>query len=183
MSKRQAESDCKCEFNEEWENDFLFIANPAGKPLCIVCETTLSYNKKHDLDRHYKTQHQTTIEDEKKLRLGSELHKKYVTKKKEEIRRRQKIFGQIISEDLAMTEGSYEIALHLAKRKKPFSDEEEIVKPCLQIFAKHLGNKSIEKKADEIAISKQTVTRRKKELSQDVSWQLEGLVSLVLSSH
>ena len=43
MSKRKAESDCKREFNEEWENDFLFIANPAGKPLCIVCETTLSY--------------------------------------------------------------------------------------------------------------------------------------------
>ena len=176
MSKRKAESDCKHEFNEEWENDFLFIANPAGKPLCIVCETTLSYNKKHDLNRHYKTQHQTTIEDEKKLRLGSELRKEYVTKKKEEIRRRQKIFGQIISEDLAMTEASYEIALHLAKRKKPFSDGEEIVKPCLQIFAKHLGNKSIEKEADEIAISKQTVTRQTKELSQDVSWQLEDLV-------
>ena len=46
----------------------------------------------------------------------------------------------------------------------------------LQIFAKHLGNKSIEKKADEIAVSKQTVTRRTKELSQDVSWQLEDLV-------
>ena len=145
MSKRKAESDCKREFNEEWKNDFLFIANPAGKPLCIVCETTLSYNKKHDLNRRYKTQHQTTIEDEKKLRPGSELRKEYVTKKKEEIRRRQKIFGQIISEDLAMTKASYKIALHLAKRKKSFSDGEEIVKPCLQIFAKHLGNKSIEK--------------------------------------
>ena len=56
MGKRKAESYCKREFNEEWENDFLFIANPAGKPLCIVCKTILSYNKKHDLIRHYKTQ-------------------------------------------------------------------------------------------------------------------------------
>ena len=28
MSKRKAENDCKREFNEEWKNDFLFIANP-----------------------------------------------------------------------------------------------------------------------------------------------------------
>ena len=42
MSKRKAESEYKREFNEEWENEFLFIASPAGKPLCIVCEATLA---------------------------------------------------------------------------------------------------------------------------------------------
>ena len=41
---------------------------------------------------------------------------------------------------------------------------------------RHLGNKSIERKADEIAISRQTVTRRIEELSQDVFRQLEDLV-------
>ena len=41
---------------------------------------------------------------------------------------------------------------------------------------RHLGNKSIERKADEIAISRQTVTRCIEELSQDVSRQLEDLV-------
>jgi len=39
-----------------------------------------------------------------------------------------------------MTEVSYEIALALAKKKKAFSDEEEIIKPCLQIFARCLGD-------------------------------------------
>ena len=143
MSKRKAESECKREFklfNEAWENEFLYIVSPADKPLCIVCEATLAYNKNHDLNRHYKT-HQTKIENEKKLMPGSTLRKEYVAKDKEKIRGRRCTFIKLISEDLALTEASYEIALHLAKRKKPFSDGEEIVKPCLQIFAKYLGNK------------------------------------------
>lgn len=111
-----------------------------------------------------------------KLVLASESRKEYVTKKKEEIRRRQNIFAKVGCEDLAMTEASYEIALALAKKKKPFSGGEEIVKPCLQIFERHLGNKGIERKADESAISRQTVTRRIEELSQDVFQQLEDLV-------
>lgn len=92
MSKRKAESDSKREFNEQWENEFLFIAGPSGKPLCIVCENTFSHNRRHDLNRHYKTQHQTEIEGKLKLVLGSELRKEYVIKKKEEIKRRQNIF-------------------------------------------------------------------------------------------
>lgn len=177
MSKRKVESDSKREFNEQWENELLFIAGPSGKPLCIVCENTLSQNRRHDLNRHYKTQHQTEIEGKLKLVLGSELRKEYVTKKKEEIRRRQNVFTKRSCESLGMTEASYEIALALAKKRKAFSDGEEIVKPCLQIFARRLGDKSIEKKADEIALSKQTVTRRTEELSDDVSQQLKDLVN------
>ncbi|GLV40077.1 hypothetical protein CBL_02962 [Carabus blaptoides fortunei] len=121
------------------------------------------------------TQHQTNIEGNMKLGLGSVLRKEYVTKKKEEIRR-QNIFTKLSCEDLAMTEAFYEIALVLAKKTKPFSGGEEIFKPCLQIFASHLGNKDIERKGNEIALSRQTVTRRIEELSQDVSQQLEDIV-------
>ena len=141
-----------------------------------MCENTLSQNRKHDLKRHYTAQHQTEIEGKLKLVLGSELRKEYVTKKKEEIRKRQNVFCKISCENLAMIEASYEIALALAKKKKAFSDGEEIVKPCLQIFGRRLGDKSIERKADEIALSKQTVTRRTEELSHDVVQQLKDLV-------
>ena len=33
MSKRKAESDSKREFNDQWENELLFIAGPSGKPV------------------------------------------------------------------------------------------------------------------------------------------------------
>ena len=52
-----------------------------------------------------------------KLEFESELQKEYVTKKKEEIRKRQNIFFKRSCEDLAMTEASYEIALALAKKE------------------------------------------------------------------
>ncbi len=55
MSKRRAETDTKHQFNEQWEDEFLFILGPSGKPLCLVCESILSDKRRHDLNRHYKT--------------------------------------------------------------------------------------------------------------------------------
>ena len=88
-----------------------------------------------------------------------------------------------ICESLAMKEASYEIALVLAKKRISISYGEEIVKPCLQIFARSLGDKSNERQTDEIALSKQTVTRRTEELSDDVFQQLKTLSKHVLSFH
>ncbi len=63
----------------------------------------------------------------------------------------------------------------LSKQWKPFSDGEEIVKPCQQIFAKYLCDKNIERKVGDIPLSKQSITRRTEELSLDVSEQVKGL--------
>ncbi|XP_076311275.1 SCAN domain-containing protein 3-like [Tachypleus tridentatus] len=175
MSKRKAESDNKRQFNELWENEFLFIASPSGKPMCIVCESTLSDNRRHDLSRHYK-KHQVEVKEKQKLMPGSELHKEYVVKKKENMKKRRNLFVKRSCESLAMLEASYEIAFVLAKKHMPFSDGEYIVKPCLQKFAKCLGDKSIERKVNEITLSKQTITRRIEELSRDVFEQLKERV-------
>ena len=79
--KRKAENGSKREFNEQWENELCIIAGPSGKPLCIVCVSTFSPNRIHDLNRHYETHHQTEIEGRLTLMLGSELQKEYMTKK------------------------------------------------------------------------------------------------------
>ena len=130
MSKRKAGSDSKRQFNEVWENEFLFIASPSGKPMCIVCESTLSDYRRYGLSRHYK-KHQAEIEEKQQLVPGSELRKAYVVKKKETIIKRQNLFVKKSCDSSAMLEVSYEIALVLAKKHKPFSEGEEIVKPCL----------------------------------------------------
>jgi len=70
MGKRKAGSDSKRQFIELWENDFLFIATPSGKPMCIVCESILSDYRSYDLSRHYK-KHQAEIEEKQKLVPGS----------------------------------------------------------------------------------------------------------------
>ena len=85
MSKRKAGkshiADTR-QFNELWENELLFIANPSGKPMCIVCETTFSNNRRSDLCRHYK-KYQAEIEGKPKLLLESDLRKEYVSKKED----------------------------------------------------------------------------------------------------
>ena len=67
MSKRKAGSDSKHQFNEVWENEFLFIASPSEKPMCIVCESTLSDYRRYDLSRHYK-KHQADKADKENLK-------------------------------------------------------------------------------------------------------------------
>ena len=145
-SKRKAGSDSKRQFNEVWENEFLFIASPLGKPMCIVCESTLSDYRSYDLSRHYK-KHQAEIEEKQKLVSGSELRKDYVVKKKETITKGQNLFVKKSCDSSAMLKVSYKIALVLAKKHKPFSDGEEIAKPCLRKFAQYVGEKSIKKKS------------------------------------
>ena len=114
MSKRKAGSDNKRQFNEVWENEFLFIASPSGKPMCIVCESTLSDYRRYDLSRHYK-KHQAEIEEKQKLVPGSELRKDYVVKKKETITKRQSLFVKKSCDSSAMLKVSYEIALDWLK--------------------------------------------------------------------
>ena len=175
MSKRKAGESHRahtCQFNEMWENELLFIANPSEKPMCIVCETTFSDNRRNDLSRHYK-KHQDEIEGKLKLLPCSDLRKKYVAKKKEDFKKRQNLFVTKSCESLAMLEASYGIAFLLAKKHKPFSDSEEIIKPCIQKFVQSIGHKNIEKKAKEIALSKQTITRGIEEVSHDVCEQLK----------
>ena len=91
MSKK-AENDSRREFNEQWQNELLFIAGPLEKPLGIACENTFSHNRRHDLNRHYKTQDKTEIEVNLKLVHESEFRKEDMSKKMEEIRRRQRIY-------------------------------------------------------------------------------------------
>ena len=45
-------------------------------------------------------------------------------------------------------------------KRKAFFDREEIVKPCLHTIARSLGAIRVERKADEIVLSRHTVSRR-----------------------
>jgi len=78
---------------------------------------------------------------------------------------------------LAMLEISYEIAFVLAEKHRPFSDDVEIVEP------QHVGDKSIERKINEAALLKQTITRCIEELSHDVCEQVKDCVHACLFFH
>ncbi|XP_025412713.1 zinc finger MYM-type protein 6-like [Sipha flava] len=78
-----------------------------------------------------------------------------------------------------MVKTSYEISLLLAKNKKPFSDG-EIIKEALSIFSNNCNDKNIKTKADGISLSRNTVTRRVEEMSNDISNQITQTVTKYL---
>ena len=51
FKKRKAEERT---FFKKWEETYLFIEN-MGKPLCLVCQKTVSATKEYNLKRHYDT--------------------------------------------------------------------------------------------------------------------------------
>ena len=86
-------------------------------------------------------------------------------RKKENIKKKPNLFFKRRCECLAILEVSNKIAFVLAKRYKPFSDGENIAKPCLHKITKWVVDESIERKVNEIAIPKQTITQHIEELS------------------
>jgi len=67
-----------------------------------------------------------------------------------------------------MVKTSYEISLLLTKNKKTFSDG-VIIKEALSIFSKNCNNKNIKTKANDISLSRNTITRRVEEMSNRIS--------------
>ena len=69
------------------------------------------------------------------------------------------------------TSVSFELALLIAKKKRPMVEGEEIIKPALHIVTKYLGDKA-STFATGIPLSDSTMTRRVEMMSEDVSEQL-----------
>ncbi|XP_072383865.1 uncharacterized protein [Diabrotica undecimpunctata] len=71
-----------------------------------------------------------------------------------------------------MVKTSYELSLLLARKKKPYSDGEEVIKNNLLIFAQNVGDSNIKHMVDQIALSRNTVMRRIDDMGQDVETQI-----------
>ena len=69
------------------------------------------------------------------------------------------------------TFASIELALLIAKKKRPMVKGEKIIKPALHIVMKYLGDKA-STFATGIPLSDSTMTRRVEMMSEDVSEQL-----------
>ena len=39
-------------FNEKWTYEYFFIENADSRPLCLICEQTVSVNKEYNIKRH-----------------------------------------------------------------------------------------------------------------------------------
>ena len=99
-----------------------------------------------------------------------------MVRKKRGYKKRQNLFVRRSCESLAMLDASNKISFVLAKKYILFYDGEDIVKPCHHRITKWVGDKSIARKVNKIALSKQTITRHTDKLSYDVSEQQKDRV-------
>ena len=104
--------------------------------------------------------------------VGSELRKDFIAKKEGSLTSQQSFFTKAKEQSKSAVVASYEVALLLARKKKPFTDAEEIIKPSLKIAARMLGDKKCETKFDQIPLSNNTMARRVEELASDVHRQV-----------
>ena len=167
--KRKSEENSCREFNDEWKEKYMFILGQSGKPVCLICGFSASVLKKYNLERHFNTSH---AELDNKYPLDSDLRREFIDKKEKGMNIQQSLFSKKQDQNKSAIVASYEVALLLAKKKKPYTDGEEIVKPVLDIAAKMLGDKKIEAKFKDIPLSNNTMTRRIEELADNVNKQV-----------
>lgn len=122
MAKRQR----TYSFNSEWEDQYCFIEYK-GKPVCLLCNGSVSVPKKSNVERHFLTNHKQFNSE---FPVSSELRKHKVKNLKSKLTLQQCVFKKPVQQSSNVTIASYKICHVLAKRKKPFSDG-EVVKEAM----------------------------------------------------
>lgn len=169
-SKRKYKDDIAVrDFNIAWEEQFFFTNQNSSKPVCLICGASVAVPKKFNLERHFTQMHGAF---NSKYPVGSKLRTDFISKKKQSLAGQQSFFHKRSDEMESMVRASYEISLLLAKKKKPYSDGEEVIKPSLSILAKQAGDEKISKMVDQIALSRNTVMRRIDDMATSVNEQI-----------
>ena len=120
----------------------------------------------HHLKAHQLSKHPTEV--------GQPVE--YFSQKKRVYLNQQKSFSLFTqSTDLkSYTLASYDVSLHIARLKKPHTDEETLIKPSMLACAKHVLGSEAAEKLKKIPLSNDTVKRRIREISENLEDQLVG---------
>lgn len=115
------------------------VSNGIEKPQCVLCNVVLSAEsmKPSKLKRHLETKHSNHISKDLEFFQRHEAGLK---------RQRLDFTGSFQQENAALIQASYEVALEIAKQKKPHTIGETLIKPCLLKTVKILLGESNEAK-------------------------------------
>ena len=105
--------------------NYLFVEKKE-KAICLVCNATVSSLKKY-IKRHYQT-HTNFIREHP---VGSELRKSWIAKACEELEYCRNMFSSGNKRLKDQTSASFELALLIAKKKRPMVEGEETNNPAL----------------------------------------------------
>lgn len=165
-SKKRKVTDEFRVFQEKWSNLYFFV-NIKNKPVCLICNESVSVMKEYNLKRHYDAKHASKMDA---IQGQFRLDKLRDLKKK--LENQQYSFTRSNADSESIVKVSYIISEQIAKKSKPFTDG-EFVKQCMESAAevlcptqKHLFSK--------VSLSGATVARRIEELAQDIENTLKA---------
>ena len=141
------------------------ISNGIEKPQCVLCNAVLSAQsmKPSKLKRHLETKHSEHITKDLDFFKG---HVAALKKQKLDFT------GTFQQQSQDVVKASYEIALEVAKNKKPHTIAETLIKPCLLKSVKLVLGEASEIKMRNISLSNNTIQRRISDMSIDVMEQI-----------
>lgn len=110
--KRKVDFECRA-FKDEWTQKYFFTLYK-DKPLCLICNETIAVIKEFNIQRHFKTKHNSSTyaslsEGERRSKIES-LSK--------QLQCQQNLFKQQDATTKSVTKASYMIAHKIAKSNK-----------------------------------------------------------------
>ncbi len=133
------------------------LADGIKKPKCILCFKVLGNDsmRPSKLKHHLQTIHPHYAEKDPDF---FKCHKSSLGKQKLDAT------GASQQQTSSVVEASYEVALKIAKQKKPHTIGETLIKPCTLKMVKRVLGDASERKLQQISLSNDTVKRRINEM-------------------
>ena len=128
----------------------------------------VSVIKKYNLECHYISNFDLDV----KYPAGTELRREFVVRKTSALSSQKAFFTKQNDLSQSLVVASYEMALVLANKKKPFTYGEEILKPALEIAVRMFADKQVETKLKDIPLTNNTMMRHVEDLAEHVREQV-----------
>jgi hypothetical protein len=155
--------------NNDWENKYYFI-EINGKPMCLLCNESVSALKEYNIRRHYET-HKIKFKDSVELK-GDQREDK-LRQLKSKLQSQQNSFAKHKKINENAVKASFLVSKLIAEKSKPFV-EGEFIKECLMTIVETVCPERKNLFSD-ISLSARTVTRRIEDMSQNLDNQLSKI--------
>ena len=126
-------------FNEKWTSEYFFIKNADSRPLCLICEQTVSVNKEYNIKQHYDSKHANSVYGKLK---GRNIELK-VEQLKEQLKSQRLMFQKMHTDNEKIVRCSFLTAQRIAQTMKPYS-EGDFEKKCLTEVEEELCPKMVQ---------------------------------------
>lgn len=113
--KRKIADECRV-FQEKWTELYCFV-NIKNKPVCLICNETVSVMKEYNLKRHYDAKHASKMDS-----IQGQFRIDKVRDLKKKLENQQSSFTRQSADSKLCVKVSYIISEQIAKKSKPFTD-------------------------------------------------------------